>query len=78
MVVGKLTSSALLPSVCDFKSAPMNEQGNLIREINEFEMGQNAVEITKTMLCAKGKGALDHNVLNRGFEKFQSVYNQAR
>ena len=62
MIIGALTCSALLHSVCDLKSAQMNGQYSLIQEpmFCEFELSHNSVEATKNIYCGKGEGTVKH------------------
>ena len=66
-----LIRSFLLHSVCDLKAAQIKEQRILIQEImlHEFEPGHKAAENIKNICCAKGKGAVDHCTITRGFKK---------
>ena len=73
VVVGVLTCCALLNSVCNLKGAQINIQCNLIQELMlyKFKLVHNATEATKNICCAKGKGAVDHSSVTRGFKKFR-------
>ena len=67
MVVGTLSDFALLPSVCDLKSAKINVQRRLIREftIHVFELCLNAVKAAKNICCAKGECAIVYSKVTR-------------
>ena len=58
VVVGVLTSYALLYLMCDLKAAQMNMQWELM--VYEFKLGHDSVETTKNICCAKDEGAVDH------------------
>ena len=55
IVIGMLIHYTLLHSVCDLKVAQMNVQCSLIWELMfcQFEQGQNTIEVTKNICCAK-------------------------
>ena len=70
VVVGALTCCALLHSVCDLKVEQMNLRRSLNRELTlyESEVGQNAVEVTKSIYSTKVEGAFDQGaVISKGF-----------
>ena len=83
-VVGALTHSALLHSVCDLKAAQMNVQRGQIQEfiLYEFKLDHNSAEANKTFIVQKVKTQFDHGILVSLFKKSLSVCknfdNQAR
>ena len=76
MVVGALTRTALLHSMCDLKSVQMKVQHTLIRELTlyELELAHNAAEATKNICCVKGEGTVDNSTVTKSFKKFLHGY----
>ena len=50
----------------------MNVQSSIIWELAlyRFELGHNAAEVTKNILCMKVKGAVDYSIVTRLFKEF--------
>ena len=77
MVVGTLIRCALLHSVCDYKTAQMNGQLNLIRKLKpyEFELGHNAAaEAANKYFYARGEEAVDHCTITKRLKTFHPGY----
>ena len=57
---------------CDLKVAEMNIQHSLILEfmLYKFELGYNAVEVTKNIFYEKSEGSVDGSTVNRWLKKF--------
>ena len=65
MVVGVLTSCALLYCVCDLKAAQMNMDCCLIWKLMlyKFKLDHNTAEATKNICYAKGQSVVDHGTV---------------
>ena len=73
VVVGALTCSALLQSVCYLKAAWRNGQQNLFWELMlyEFELDINVGQATKNICCVKGEDIVDDSrVKKNGWRNF--------
>ena len=58
--------------MCDLKAtAQLNTQSLIwVFMLYEFEMGHNAMKVTKIIYCAKGEGTVDCSMVTRWFKKF--------
>ena len=61
VIVGALTSEALVNFVWDLKASQINVKLSLIQERFEYVLGHNAKEATKKISSAKDEGAVDHS-----------------
>ena len=80
VVVGVLTSGALLQSKCDMKAIQMNVQCSLIREVKLYrcKLGHNTAKAIKDICCTKVERTVDHSTVTRLFKKFCSGYKKKK
>ncbi len=67
IVVGALKHYALFNTMCDLKATPMNMQYRTIWKLMLYKL---ELETTKSICCAKGESAVDHNTVNKQLKKF--------